>query len=52
MERALHAVNKLAEKMCIKVDSQVGDIQLINNLALGGNYIHIEASEDKSRSGP
>ena len=33
-ERALNAVNDLAKKICIKVDSQVGDIQLINNLAM------------------
>lgn len=50
MERALHAVSKLAEKMCFKVDCQVGDIQLINNLAL--LHAHIEASKDKSRSRP
>lgn len=33
-ERALTVVNELAKKMCIKVDSKVGDIQLFNNLAL------------------
>jgi hypothetical protein len=33
-KRALTAVNDLAKKMCVKIDAQVGDIQLINNLAL------------------
>ncbi|PSN64619.1 Clavaminate synthase-like protein [Corynespora cassiicola Philippines] len=33
-ERALTAVNELAKKLCVKLDSQVGDIQLFNNLAM------------------
>jgi hypothetical protein len=33
-ERALTAVNNLAKKMCIKVHSEAGDIQLFNNLAM------------------
>ena len=33
-ERALTAVNDLAKKMCIKIDSEAGDIQLFNNLAM------------------
>lgn len=33
-ERALTAVNELAKKMCLKVDSKPGDIQLFNNLAM------------------
>jgi hypothetical protein len=33
-ERALTVVNDLARKMCVKLDSKAGDIQLINNLAM------------------
>ncbi|KAF2676403.1 Clavaminate synthase-like protein [Lentithecium fluviatile CBS 122367] len=33
-KRALTTVNDLATKMCVKIDTQVGDIQLMNNLAM------------------
>ncbi|KAF3032513.1 hypothetical protein E8E11_002070 [Didymella keratinophila] len=33
-ERALTIVNDLAKKMCVKLDSKAGDIQLVNNLGM------------------